>query len=49
MSGISSKLGDDDQFLEFETQRDDLFAEGCQVVLVAVARFFDNAVGAKTA
>ena len=37
------------RYPEFECQRNDLFAERSQVVLVAVTRFLDEAVSAKPA
>ena len=46
-AGCRSKFRNDDKLLEFEAQRDDLFAERRQVVLVAVARLLDQPVGAK--
>jgi hypothetical protein len=40
-SGHSGEFRNDDEFLEFEPECDDLFTERGQVVLVAVSRFFD--------
>ncbi len=42
-----SQLRDDQEFLEFEAQGDNLFAERSQVVLVAVRGLFEEPVGPK--
>ena len=48
-TGRRSEFWNDDEFLELEAQRDDLFAKRRQVVLVAVARFLAEPVRAKPA
>jgi hypothetical protein len=42
-----TEFGNNDQFLELEPKGDDLLAKGGEVVPVAVARFFDQAMRAE--
>src|SRR5438309_9617148 len=47
-SGCKGELRDDDEFSQFESGRDCLFAESGGVVLVSAADFLDKAMGTKT-
>src|SRR5438309_12105434 len=47
-SGCKGKLRDDDEFSQFESGRDCLFAESGGVVLVSAADFLDEAMSTKT-
>jgi hypothetical protein len=47
--GSSGERWNDEELLEFEAQCNDLLAEHGEVVLVAVARFFDQSARAKPA
>ena len=47
MGGSGAQLWDQDEFLELEAKRDDLFAQHRQVVLLAMARLFDETMGVK--
>src|SRR3954469_3568542 len=47
-SGGKGEWRDDDEFSQFESGRDCLFAESGGVVLVSAADFLDKAMGTKT-
>src|SRR3954454_2077775 len=47
-SGCKGKLRDDDEFSQFESGRDCLFAESGGVVLVSAADFLEEAMSTKT-